>query len=410
MGDSTLDTNLELHSGDPEQDSPQLLLPANQSIDSSRITPRTNYWARDSNYRKRVLVTLGPFEAPGYPKDPKLKISRLLPPEWADKISKLGIAYEPYTEREGYHYHYCISLKGKGIRKKDMYPAWWHTFPDCGIDIQVKYKVDDYLFNYIIIPDKDKILDENPYLLGTTKQEQLNRAADMKAKRTKGSLEQLEELEEAIAEGMAFNELAHLNNKTASLVFQNKLGAVIANVKKMQETGDRRIPAMDEWQPDVPYVDHYNKEATRFYLKEQFAHYRFKHGQLYIHGPPNTFKTTTLQQIAAEEGWRIFEATQSMREWVDFDPKSVDLILWDEFDPKQLEFNRMRLLKLLAGSSTSIDIKYGEVIPDLNLRTENIAVVFLSNFPPPADEAFLARIKEITCQEKVTECLCLATD
>lgn len=146
----------------------------------------------------------------------------------------------------------------------------------------------------------------------------------------------------------------------------------------MHEEHDAAVPELDDWQPECEYADYYGKEEIREYLKRQKENYQHKHGQLYIWGPKNTFKTTTINQIAAEEKWRVFEAPQSMREWNGFDPRKYDLIIWDEFDSKQVEYNRKRLLQLLEGQNVTLDVKC--LAPTtFNVRKAKIPIVLLSN-------------------------------
>lgn len=349
---------------------------------------RHNYWKNDYNKKRRVLVTVGDFDL-NYEK------SVNLPSGW--KPEKMVIVKEPYPSNpEKFHLHYCIVLEN-AIAKSAMYPDWWQMFPDKNIDVQVKYKSDDYLLAYAIEPDKEKILDEQPLCYNTTVEEVKMRYLDMKCKRTKGSVEQLRELQEGILNGLDYKELQMLNNTCARLFMQGKLSSVIKEIERGQDP-DNLIPNRDDWIRD-DYQDIYDKAWITEYLVKQKELYRHKHKQLYIVGPPDTYKTTTLMAIAAENRWRVFEAPASMREWEKFDEKVYDLILWDEFDPEQIKYNRKRLLDLMGGQSTTLDIKC-KGPETFNLRKNKVPVVFMSNENPPNDPAFLSRIEEVREKSK----------
>lgn len=352
---------------------------------------RINYWKNDRNKQLRVMVTIGPFNK-NY--DIDVKSTPLWPPGWEDLIEKYVIAKEPYPGNQAdHHYHICIVLKAPGISKNTMYPAWFKLFPRTNVDIQTKYKSNAYLMSYCIIPDKDKIIDNAPIIHGTTATEIKNDWEDIRQKRKRGTLDCLNEIEEAIKEGTTLKELRKLNNVTAQLFIRGQLSTVVKQIEEEFNPTDTTIPKLEDWTHDS-YLDNYGKEFLRDYLKKQKEVYKHKHGQLYVYGEPDTCKTTTFMQIAAEEKWRVFEAPQSMREWGEFCQDRFDIIYWDEFNPKQIEFNQKRLNQLLEGANTTIDIKSRDP-KTINLRQAKIPLVILSNYPPPNDKAFQARIKEV---------------
>lgn len=96
----------------------------------------------------------------------------------------------------------------------------------------------------------------------------------------------------------------------------------------------------------------------------------FKAKKLFIYGPPNTGKTTLLNQWDSNF---CFQAPDN-NDWSGFEPKFHKVIIFDEFHG---QVPLSTLLKLMQGSKTRLNTKGGSIDCDVNL-----SMIFLSNIPP----------------------------
>lgn len=112
---------------------------------------------------------------------------------------------------------------------------------------------------------------------------------------------------------------------------------------------------------------------------------RFKSPKLYIWGPPNTGKTSLLDQYNPAY---LYHAPDN-NDWTGLNCNYHKMIIFDEFHGQH---PLSTLLKMMQGSHTRINTKGGSY--DYNV---NMPIIFLSNVAPTScykhPEAFLARLK-----------------
>lgn len=112
---------------------------------------------------------------------------------------------------------------------------------------------------------------------------------------------------------------------------------------------------------------------------------KFKSPKLYIWGPPNTGKTTLLEQYNHKY---VFHAPDN-NDWGMFDPSFHKIVIFDEFHG---QVPLTVLLKFMQGTPTQLNTKGGSIYCN-----KNLPMVFLSNVPPEScyrqSDAFLARLR-----------------
>lgn len=144
--------------------------------------------------------------------------------------------------------------------------------------------------------------------------------------------------------------------------------------------------------PCILFSNNWFLELYNWFVNYCSSSYYYKKPHLYLYGTSNCGKTYAVNYITKCLFNRIYFPS-SPPHFFDRLTEDYKVVIWDEFKFIS-EFRELYLL-FLSGSMFGITRKYC----DDRLFCNKIPVIFISNYPPPDDEAFRNRLLIVECDD-----------
>lgn len=328
-----------------------------------------------------MLITFGNIEKyslPDLKQDAQVKrmVDRLS--TTGAKVTYMTIAREEADEACKFpHFHLAIKFDSSnkvkcGTVKSKLYELFpmYHGNIDFSVKNTTRY-IDKA--KYLVCPEKDKVVDINPKVVGETYDELMKRIEKSagSAKRRREIMENwVDELIRAAKDCEGSYE-QYMKDDAVKEIMWDRPYQCISTFREIARVPEEiKEEKMDKTFPLDTYV-----EPMIEFFDQWFASDKRKGDCIIMQGKPDYGKSTFLYSWAKERGYSCFKAPASLRDWHGYDDQ--DIVIWDDMDEDRRDLRHQRITQLFDGQVTFLDLKYGKGV---NVKCPKIIVTVNNGF------------------------------